>query len=131
MTKRGLRTLAFCYRDFTCEQFEAIVQDSDNFTAPASIAYLESESTFLALVALKDPLREHVQKCVNLHEKGSVNICLVTNNSLETSKKIAVEAGIMEASILDKSDSMQSQFAMHASDFRAFVGGLTTSYDEN
>jgi len=119
MTKRGLRTLAFCYRDFTSEQFEAISQSSDNFTAEGSIAYLETESTFLALVALKDPLREHVQKCVGLHEKGQVNIRMITNNSLETSKKIAVEAGILKAEILDMPDTMQSQFAMHASDFRA------------
>lgn len=91
----GLRTLAFSYRDFSEEQFEEVKEATKDFTAEDSAQFLESDNTLLAIVALKDPLRERVANVVKFSEKGGVNIRMITSNSLDTAKAIAVEAGIL------------------------------------
>jgi magnesium-transporting ATPase (P-type) len=131
MTRQGLRTIAFSYRDFTVEAFEEIKELTKDFTAPDSSEMLESDNTLLALVAMQDPLRDRVKNVVLFAEKGKVNVRMVTNNSLDTAKAVAVEAGILPKEIFSWPMDKQVQYAMHAADFKQAVGGIRQTQDED
>lgn len=92
---------------------------------------LEVEQTLLAIVALEDPLRDRVKQVVNYAEMGNVNIRMITNNSLETAKAVAVKCNILASEHLEQSAEIQHQFAMHAADFRTSVGGIREVTDED
>lgn len=129
MTSEGLRTLAFSFRDFAVEEFEALKAETHNFTTEGCEAFLEEHHCFLALIALKDPIRDQVPNCVKYARKGRINVRMVTNNSLETAKTVAADCGILDEHVLHTSPEIQRTYAMEAAEFRALVGGIETGYD--
>ena len=126
MTTKGFRTLAFSYRDFSSGEFDAIKQQTNNFRNEDSIQMLESNNTFLALVALNDPVRPRVQHVIKFAEKGNINVRMITSDNLDTAKTVAADCGILDAALIGSGSSpeIQNQYAMNASNFREIVGGL-------
>jgi len=92
MTSKGLKVLAFSFRDFTLEEFAQL--EVDGFDSGTNV--LEVGHTFLALVALKDPLRTDVERSVQLAESGKINVRLITGENLDTAVNIAVESGMLK-----------------------------------
>ena len=84
MTSKGLRVLAFSFRDFTSEEYAQLKADSDGFDSDSKA--LEVNHTFLALVALKDPVRPDVYKSVQFAELGGINVRLITGENLDTAQ---------------------------------------------
>ncbi|MDZ4278552.1 MAG: cation-transporting P-type ATPase, partial [Dehalococcoidia bacterium] len=82
MTDRGLRVLAFAYRDLpTGEQIEG---------ADA----VERELVFLGLVGLENPLREEVPNAVARCHSAGVRVVMLTGDHAHTALAVAREAGI-------------------------------------
>ena len=92
MTSKGLKVLAFSFRDFTLEEYAQLEVDGFDSNTNA----LEVRHTFLALVALKDPVRTDLKRSVQLAESGKINVQLITGENLDTAVNIAVESGMLK-----------------------------------
>lgn len=78
----------------------------------------EEDLTFLAMVALRDPLRDTIKDVVNQVRGAGINLRLISGDHTETAKAVAVDAGIISKEEYDNSDSV----AMDAEQFRRIVG---------
>ena len=56
ITTKGYRGIAFSFKDYSAEDFKKL----RDFNSPQTIEELRKDHTFLGIVALQDPLREHV-----------------------------------------------------------------------
>ena len=90
MAARGLRTLAFAYRDFS--------------STPPKEEMLEN-LIFLGLVGFIDPPRTDVKDAINICKQAGIRIIMVTGDHPETARSIADSVGLLE-----KSDSDQKVF---------------------
>lgn len=101
----GLRCLAFSYADFSLEDFEQIQKETANFATQASFGRLltDAHHTFLALVAMKDPLRAGVRNAIeHVKKEGHIEVRLVSADHLQTALAYAADAGIVNKQILDE-----------------------------
>jgi Ca2+ transporting ATPase len=75
----------------------------------------------LAMVGIKDPIRDEIPDAVRKCHEAGVTVRMVTGDNKETAFAIAKEAGI-----LDKNADLQRfpYMCMEGKDFRKFVGGL-------
>ncbi|KAJ3371492.1 Calcium-transporting ATPase 10, plasma membrane-type [Kappamyces sp. JEL0680] len=78
----GLRTFALAYKDTT----SVLSSDFDDD--------VETELTFIALVAIKDPLRKEIPGAVSMCQKAGLIIRMVTGDNILTATKIARECNI-------------------------------------
>lgn len=78
----GLRTFALAYKD------TAVKADAD------SGEDIETGLTFIALVAIKDPLRKEIPGAVSMCQKAGLVIRMVTGDNILTATKIAKECNI-------------------------------------
>jgi magnesium-transporting ATPase (P-type) len=77
------------------------------------------------LIALLDPLRDHVKKAIKRATKAKITTRICTNNSLETTVAQAIDAGLLPASYLDNDDSTKLEGqAMLGSELTKACGGL-------
>lgn len=81
------------------------------------MALFENELTFSAIVGLRDPLRNRVQKVVQYCAKGSLVIRVVSGDNVETVKRTAIEAGI-----ISEEEANMDHTCMDAADFQARFG---------
>ena len=51
---------------------------------------LEQDLTFLAVVALKDDLREGVKPSIMFANRASINVRMISGDNIETAKAVAV-----------------------------------------
>lgn len=93
--KEGFRTLALAYKDLSKNDFNRLSSQNNNFAAENDRAVLEQDLTFLAVVALKDDLRDGVKASIKFANKASINVRMISGDSLETAKAVAIEAGIL------------------------------------
>jgi Ca2+-transporting ATPase len=89
MTSRGLRAIAFSYRDLSVQEYENIRHD-ENFEQ-----ILFEKHTFQAIVALEDPLRDRASKFIKFANKGKITVRMITGDNLDTAKKVALDCGIL------------------------------------
>lgn len=122
MAQNALRAIAFSYCDMSINEFnqrlQATGQEIDNDQEIASIV---GDQTFLALVALKDPLRLNIKDVVAAANKSGINLRLISGDHLLTSKAVARDCGILTGQEYESADN---NVAMDASDFRAMVGDV-------
>jgi len=85
----SLRTLALAYRDF-----DSWPVDSDNQGQGELDAVLK-DLTWIAVVAIQDPVRSGVPEAVDTCRKASVSVKMVTGDNVETARAIAKECGII------------------------------------
>ncbi|KAH9270231.1 calcium-translocating P-type ATPase, PMCA-type [Batrachochytrium salamandrivorans] len=78
----GLRTLALAYKDVN--NIEEINQQEDP----------DSDLIFIALVAIKDPIRKEIPKAVKDCQHAGLFVRMVTGDNILTATKIAKECGI-------------------------------------
>ncbi|MBU0974216.1 cation-translocating P-type ATPase [Patescibacteria group bacterium] len=83
MSKKGLRVLAFAYKDKLTK-------------APKTIESAETELTFLGFIGLKDPVRESAIEAIADLKKAGIIPIMITGDQHETAFIIAKEAGIIE-----------------------------------
>jgi magnesium-transporting ATPase (P-type) len=92
---KGLRVLAFAFKDIALEDFTDLKKESNNFASKVDRDILEKELTFVGLFALKNELRDKVKESILLANKGGINVRLVSGDNLETVKAVAIQAGII------------------------------------
>jgi magnesium-transporting ATPase (P-type) len=97
MTSLGMRCLAFSYCDMDTREFDAMMQSMHGeIDSPQEIATLEGrEQTFLALIALKDPLRTNIKDVIKNANTSRINLILVSGDNLLTSAAVAADVDIL------------------------------------
>jgi magnesium-transporting ATPase (P-type) len=107
MAAGSLRTLLLVYKEV-----KSIPEDWEG---------VKGDLVILAMVGIKDPLRDGIQAAVKACYEGGVRVRMVTGDNKNTAIAIAKEAGILK---LDWVESEGDCTVMEGKDFRAFVGGL-------
>lgn len=107
MAAGSLRTLLLVYKDVKA--------------APEDWEQIKSDLTILAMVGIKDPLRDGISEAVKACYEGGVRVRMVTGDNKKTAIAIAKEAGILDANWQETEGDCT---VMEGKDFRAFVGGL-------
>lgn len=82
-SKRGHRTLALAYRDFS---------GSDT---PEAAEALEADLVLLALVAIADPVRPEVADAVDACRNAGVDVKIVTGDNMLTARSIGEQIGLV------------------------------------
>lgn len=83
--KRGMRTLALGYKEFSGHDEEARVD-------------VASDLVWLGFVAIADPIRVEVPAAVAACRKAGVKLKMVTGDNVETAVEIARQIGLMDGS---------------------------------
>ncbi|KAJ3321340.1 Calcium-transporting ATPase 10, plasma membrane-type [Boothiomyces sp. JEL0866] len=78
----GLRTFALAYKDVTTK-YDSSIDDN-----------IDSDLVFVALIAIKDPLRKEIPGAVAMCQKAGLVIRMVTGDNILTATKIAKECNI-------------------------------------
>lgn len=119
MTKQSHRAIAFAYTDLDLSEFQDIMTQMNNeIDTPEEIACFEQDLTFLAMIALSDPVRSNIKEVVETVKGAGINIRLISGDNLETVKAVAVDVGI-----LTREEYMGGEMcAMDAAQFRQMVG---------
>lgn len=78
----GLRTFALAYKDVTTK-YDSSIDDN-----------IDSDLIFIALIAIKDPLRKEIPGAVAMCQKAGLTIRMVTGDNILTATKIAKECNI-------------------------------------
>ena len=86
------------------------------------IEALERDQPFLALVGLKDPVRDNIKDVVNQASEAGVSVRLVSGDNLSTTTAVAVDTGILTAEEFNLVQQGHSEIAMDASKFRQICG---------
>jgi P-type Ca2+ transporter type 2C len=94
----SLRTLALAYRDFDSWPPSSIslkIRTQGTDDSQVSLADVFADMTWIALVAIQDPVRRGVPAAVATCGRASVNVKMVTGDNVETARAIARECGII------------------------------------
>jgi len=95
----SLRTLALAYRDFESWPPTSFlgpdVKESGAGQREASLGDVFAEMTWIAVVAIQDPVRKGVPAAVKTCHRASVAVKIVTGDNVETARAIARECGII------------------------------------
>lgn len=96
------------------------------------IRALEQDQTFLAMVSLKDPVRDNIKKVIAKAIEAKVQLRLISGDNLNTTAAVAVDTGILtrEEFEMSKNRDSSSSIAMNASEFRAEVGDVIRTEKE-
>jgi Ca2+ transporting ATPase len=109
----SLRTLFLTYKEI-----KAIPETWDQ---------VEKDLIVLAMVGIKDPLREGIQQAVQQCNEGGVTVRMVTGDNKKTAIAIAKEAGILP---VEWEPTEGDYTVMEGKEFREFVGGLVNEGTE-
>ena len=98
-SRRGMRTLAFAYRDISAGAISDLNDKSPSVTnSDGSSALLaETELTFLGLVGIEDPLRPEVPGAIEKCYHAGIDVRMVTGDAPNTAVSIAYQAGIIRS----------------------------------
>eukprot|EP00210_Caulerpa_lentillifera_P003791 g3621.t2 len=112
MATQGLRTLALTYTDLNPDEFnlgpnneplDESINGKRGFTEPP-----EEDLVLMAIVGIKDPVRQEVPEAVEKCKKAGIFVRMVTGDNIFTAQHIARECGILT----------QDGIAMEGPDFR-------------
>ena len=109
----SLRTLFLTYKEIK--------------SIPETWDQVEKDLIILAMVGIKDPLREGIQLAVQQCNEGGVIVRMVTGDNKKTAIAIAKEAGILQP---EWEPSEGDYTVMEGKEFREFVGGLVNEGTE-
>lgn len=73
-----------------------------------------SDLTFVAVVAIKDEIRENARKSIELAKKAGVQVIMITGDAKDTAKAVAVELGLIDEN--DKNSVLTSDELNQMSD---------------
>lgn len=122
MASKPLRVISFAYFEMDEDQwnvqFEQTGKEFEQALDDRNIQF-----TFLGAFGLKDPLRKNVKSVVNaVKQKNFVNVRMISGDHLETAKRVAYKAGILNDEDMNKQNSV-----LDAEDFRNMVGQIEQS----
>src|SRR3989339_1476229 len=86
-TKKGLRVLAFSYKQLKSAQTK---------TDPSRSQLISTDLTFLGLVAIHDAPRPEVNEAVARAKNAGINVVMITGDNEKTAEAVGVVAGIIE-----------------------------------
>lgn len=124
-TSKGLRTLAFGYKDMSLDEFNDIKERCNGFAEEQDRDVLEQNLIFIGVFALEDDLRDKVLRSVQYARKGNLTVRMVSGDNLETAKQVAIKAGI----VTEEEASKNRYTCMSAEEFRKLVGELRRERD--
>lgn len=138
LASKSLRTLIIAYKHFpedhpmvqrqliTLKSSKSSKRDSDRKENPI-FNENPKELVLIALVGIKDPLRDGIKEAVASCQRAGVTVRMLTGDNKETAMAIAKEAGIIQRGI----DLTNNPYvAMEGREFREFVGGLANEGTE-
>ena len=102
-----LRTLLLVYKEV-----KSVPEDWDG---------IKGNLIILAMVGIKDPLRDGIPEAVKACHEGGVRVRMVTGDNKNTAIAIAKEAGILDPNWVEVEGDCT---VMEGKDFTEFVGGL-------
>lgn len=123
-TSKGLRVMAFAYRDLSIEEFNDLKYQCNNFQTEQDRETLEQNLVFVGVFALQDELRDRVLRSIQFAQKGNITVRMVSGDNLETATAVAIKAGI-----LTEEESKQKYACMPAEEFRKLVGEVRQERD--
>jgi len=89
------------------------------------IARLEGyNQAFLALVGMRDPVRENIKKVIETSSRSGINLYLVSGDNLYTSAAVAADVGLLTQEEFSKIGSSGQGIVMDAKEFREKVGNV-------
>ena len=132
LANKSLRTLIIAYKHFpedhptvrkqlsVLKSSKSSRRESDRKENPI-FNENPKELVLIAIVGIKDPLREGIREAVAQCQTAGVTVRMLTGDNKETAMAIAKEAGIIPRQI---DLSRNPYVAMEGREFREFVGGL-------
>ncbi|PHJ22838.1 calcium-translocating p-type pmca-type protein, partial [Cystoisospora suis] len=92
MAGEALRTICLAYKDIhTTQDDKSWLEPSTDFKP---FKKMEEGLTCLAIVGIRDPLRDEVPAAVRACQKAGIKVRMVTGDNLETAKQIAIKCNI-------------------------------------
>ena len=104
----GYRTIALSFRNF----FEVPSENKWHFT---------NDNTLLALLALEDPIRQHVPHTITLAQKAGIDVRMCTGDALSTAINVSKKCNILRPCDFDYSGKPKKNFAMIGVEFDNYV----------
>ena len=92
---KGLKTIAYAYKDISYDEWESLKERHNNFEGHDDRHHLEQNLTFLAAFGMNDDLRPNVDEVIFKLEQGEVHVRMISGDNLETAKYAAKAAGIL------------------------------------
>ena len=86
-----------------------------------------NNQTFLALIALKDPLRPNIKDSLGYAPLSGITLRMCSGDNLDTAKAVAVDAGILTE---EEVNNVAEKHAMNATEFREMVGDVVRTRGE-
>ena len=126
MTQHAIRAIAFSYCDMSIEQFQNLMAAMQgDIDSAEEIQALERDQVFLALVGLRDPVRDNIKQVVQEANRASIQVRLISGDNLSTTAAVAVDTGILtNEEFRSLKQNGRSDFVMDASEFRQVCGDV-------
>lgn len=119
MAHQPLRVMAFAYSVMDVEDWKSNFEDNGR-QFEQSFDENQISFTFIAVVGLKDPLRNNVKSAIKYaQQNGHLTVRMISGDHVETAKRTALKAGIVSEADLENPNTV-----MEAEAFRDLVGGL-------
>ena len=113
MASKPLRVIAFAYHIMDLEEWNNGFGEASKIFEQA-LDDKHINFTFLGAFGLKDALRSNVKSAIKyVQEKGHLQIRMISGDHIETARRVAHKAGILNDEDLDKENAV-----MDAEDFR-------------
>lgn len=123
--KKGLRTLAFAYKDIDVNEWESLQEQHNNFENEKDREILENDLTFAVAFGLNDDLRPGVDVAIRKLFDGQINVRMISGDNIHTAIACAKKAGI-----LLEGEERIDKVCMNGKEFRELVGGVRKSIDK-
>lgn len=92
---RGLRTLLFCYKYISEEDYQSFyssvvnLADKDKELKDKLVGEMENGMTLIGATAVEDRLQDHVPETLRDLLLANIKVCMLTGDKLETAENIA------------------------------------------
>ncbi|OEH79990.1 calcium-translocating p-type pmca-type protein [Cyclospora cayetanensis] len=127
----ALRTICIAYKDFVTPKSDSRWKE---MSSKPPFKHVETGLTCLAILGIRDPLREEVPAAVRACQAAGIRVRMVTGDNLETAKQIAIkcnifhpEEGLCEGGRGKRGERRAYGLAMTGAEFTRLVGGVVCS----
>ena len=127
----ALRSVMLAYKDISAESFDKLKNECKDDLDKIENA-LFSDLIFIALCGIADPVRNDVAEAVRKCHNAGVKVRMVTGDSLQTARSIALKLGIVNENEIDEKDQNYKKYAiMTGNEFFNMIGGIEEKNDPN
>ena len=93
--------LILCYRDIPINEYNDFIQKNNNLVANSILNEFMNNLTFIALLGLKDEIKDNIENSIRTIKNAGIDIKLVTSLGIENAKFIAKKIGLIDKNDLD------------------------------